>query len=1718
MQILKKHWIKFVAPLLICLTCIAAATIPLKNSATSLDAFEWQIHQGHMEGCYCHSIPHLQITSNGGMTTLSFSGYHSPGYFDYALTAENGSGNDVVVDVNFDFSEAGTYWHTLYESGFLFNVANGNNGYMVMFGQTDVTLYRITGITSTGAIKSMVDQVPRSPGTEHSMSVHATYNHILFMDNGEVIFDEDIEPTGGIGFGPAVQYNSHNCLERSALSFTRVTGDINKTPPVADFSYNASVADIRTPVIVIDNSRDTNTPRSTLSYQWTVDKINADGTTTRLYTNQPTPFTKYNENGAGKYRTTLMVTNEYGLKSNVVTKDVEITITPSIAIVPEKEQYEVGDTVKFKVDDWFNCASSAGDVVIENIVSKNLYSPSVSLVGSSSISKTSGDLSVVVDFEYKDGTHSSKTVSVPSSGTVVSDDSNSSKELSKITITYKQLPGLAELNSGSSIVYSYSTKSPLSNYYSGGATKRRYEITNNATCVISLGERSVSASDDALTNLIERYVSFSLSGTVDNKNAVTKAPDCNTEFLLTGTSSGGENISQYIVVTNGKSPSITLPYGDYMLTEEDGFTLGYDKINPISVRLDSSGITVNETTKIPDNGVIPFVKPIQVATIDVSRIYEGKYGMAMNSDTDFKVQLTGYPVINNIDASFELTSTKENDKSEYYYDNLNKLILPIGNYTIQETQSYRLVSLEDVTVGDYLAWNRTLNTQDTFKNGKTTIATAKDQSYSVILKYVSDEYVYDEYVYDNDIHFDINLTNHKKTPLTSDDIDRVIVDPVEYTYPITLVNASTREDYCGLVEPGPGISFRYMPAGKYYINCSNNMYLDYEKLEEINSDIEFGEEGGKHYLIIPEMPAYAEYEETSNLVNWRGYSSLSNTQVQIPEDTITHVSLTVKSVDQDEKPVANCEFKFIKDGQILFFVKRYDKWYPATEDEIGATSTFKTNEKGEFYIYKFPVGEYTVQEAPPSDGFKAATPSQTIIVNGTRNMGLVMQFIDLSKIENPVSLSISAAKTLLDKGESLRIANRFMAATAGKDITYISSDLDILSVQPDGLVTGQNKGTAKITAKSSFDDSIVGEIEFVVFDSANPDVRDFRQHISSIRLEVGETYSATTTYCPANSSLPAIAWTSSNPSVATVSAGGTITGKTVGTADITAVCGDITAVCRVTVGKTDIAVRSVTLDREFIQLFYNNKNASQSHIAAMVLPNDASDPSVTYTSSDPDIVSVDSNGNIHARAAGVVTITATSSNGISASCAVSSATLVDSISLSASSLSLSKGTIARLTANVSPRGSLNERDLTWRSLNPDIATVDDSGTITAKEIGRATIIVTASYPGATDVTAECAVRVLTDEIVAESIDISLNEDFATVISVPIEMQIGDELDFWARVNPEATTNPEIEWVFSRTNIIAIGPADPDNFSSQKHTNKYRISAIGTKGGDVTVVGKIKGTDVSATFKVIVDAEGTGISISHESPQTIVLGKSPYDVLDVGVTYDNPFSSARSITWKLSDESKAKIEYPQNSNKNVRIVGKNVGRTTLSVEVVFRYGGTYTDEIELIIEEPRIDILVDGKPTTELTLESGKELEFIVEPNYPKQSANDGYEISTNNNNVSVRGSGNNTANGLGYIATALNPGVTILTITPTDPDVAPFTITITIPGISIITTNTDDGVQLSVLATGVSTSGSVIWVSGDESIATVDSSGMLHPVSNGVVTITAIVGDKTAQITLNIDM
>lgn len=151
---------------------------------------------------------------------------------------------------------------------------------------------------------------------------------------------------------------------------------------------------------------------------------------------------------------------------------------------------------------------------------------------------------------------------------------------------------------------------------------------------------------------------------------------------------------------------------------------------------------------------------------------------------------------------------------------------------------------------------------------------------------------------------------------------------------------------------------------------------------------------------------------------------------------------------------------------------------------------------------------------------------------------------------------------------------------------------------------------------------------------------------SEIDLYVGKTFQLAATLTPSNADGEhTVTWTSSNPAVASVD-GGLVTAIADGTAVITASVGNLSATCKVTVSTMVIPVASITLSESALEL----EIGDEAQLTATVSPSDASNPAVTWVSSDPEVATVQ-NGLVTAVGKGSAVITATAGEK-SASCAV----------------------------------------------------------------------------------------------------------------------------------------------------------------------------------------------------------------------------------------------------------------------------------------------------------------------------------------------------------------------------------------------------------------------------------------------------------------------------------
>ena len=238
-------------------------------------------------------------------------------------------------------------------------------------------------------------------------------------------------------------------------------------------------------------------------------------------------------------------------------------------------------------------------------------------------------------------------------------------------------------------------------------------------------------------------------------------------------------------------------------------------------------------------------------------------------------------------------------------------------------------------------------------------------------------------------------------------------------------------------------------------------------------------------------------------------------------------------------------------------------------------------------------------------------------------------------------------------------------------------------------------------------------------------------------LKVGQPETLTATVTPADADDTNIIWSSSDSEVATV-VNGVVTAKKAGTATITATSeadSTKTASCVYTI--TNVAPTSIELNRTTATIAVTDT----LNLTATVKPDNATIKTVTWSSSNDAIATVDANGKVTPKATGNVTITATATDAttVKATCAITIKTEIiyaTGISLNYTNEALKVDNTLQLTATISPANT-DDKGITWETSNASVATVSASGLVTV--VGEGTAVIAAISNSKNSVTAECTI-------------------------------------------------------------------------------------------------------------------------------------------------------------------------------------------------------------------------------------------------------------------------------------------------------------------------------------------------------------------------------------------
>jgi uncharacterized protein YjdB len=231
--------------------------------------------------------------------------------------------------------------------------------------------------------------------------------------------------------------------------------------------------------------------------------------------------------------------------------------------------------------------------------------------------------------------------------------------------------------------------------------------------------------------------------------------------------------------------------------------------------------------------------------------------------------------------------------------------------------------------------------------------------------------------------------------------------------------------------------------------------------------------------------------------------------------------------------------------------------------------------------------------------------------------------------------------------------------------------------------------------------------------------------LSTAILDVNKTITLTASIQPADAFNQIITWTSSNTGVASIDNYGVVTAHAPGTATITATTqdGSFTASCNVTVKTLIIPVAEITLNKLILSFVEGDSET----LIASVLPDNATNKTVMWESSNDKVATVSNNGKVTAIAPGATTITVTTEDGgKTASCAVTVAAAivhVTGVTLNRTSLALDEGKSFTCIATILPENATN-KTVTWISSSRNVASVDNRGVVRGVSSGTATITVT----------------------------------------------------------------------------------------------------------------------------------------------------------------------------------------------------------------------------------------------------------------------------------------------------------------------------------------------------------------------------------------------------------
>lgn len=388
----------------------------------------------------------------------------------------------------------------------------------------------------------------------------------------------------------------------------------------------------------------------------------------------------------------------------------------------------------------------------------------------------------------------------------------------------------------------------------------------------------------------------------------------------------------------------------------------------------------------------------------------------------------------------------------------------------------------------------------------------------------------------------------------------------------------------------------------------------------------------------------------------------------------------------------------------------------------------------------------------------------------------------------------------------------------------------------------------------------------------------------------GATEQLTATVVPEGTG-STVAWSSDNEEVATVDQNGLVTAVGKGTANITATAGGQSASCKVTVNAPLQGIQ-ITGEQSTI------KKGQTTQLSVIYEPEDTTDDAtVTWSSDNEDVATVDQTGLVKAVADGTANIKAKVGT-LEATYAIT----VQEVKLNSIAIkdatTIHRGGTETLEVTYDPENTTDDKTVVWESSDPTVANVDGSGTVTAVGIGSAKI--TAKVGNHTDV---CVVTV---DAPLESIDVQDALELVKNQTAVINYEL---------VPSDTTDKAPVTFTSSDPTVATVD-------------ENGKVTAL--KAG--TTVITLKGAN-DVTAEVTVTVTEIPIDTVSLDKESAVIEKGQTTELTAVVGPETTTDENKSIKWSSSDPSVVTVSPEQtNSGDKVTVTATDKGGTaTITAE-------------------------------------------------------------------------------------------------------------------------------------------------------------------------------------------